>query len=207
MYRAVTSCRPLPHAGKLKGTFGQERLVHVDRRVERPTTGELLIYPARRRLLALSLIGIMFTICGIWMVGWADPTTFFQSELMIKVIGAFVTLFFGGGSLFLLGRAFSRRPLVLINNEGIANRETLHPLPFVRWEEVLGVSIEEEMRQRRLRFDLKDPEDVIGRCASPLSRAFHTRMLRSGRSIMNVSENHAAIPLDELRREVESHLR
>lgn len=178
-----------------------------DRRVERRTTGELLIYPARRRLLLWTLVGIVFTVGGVWMLGWAQPTTFIRSRAAIKAMGVFATLFFGAGTVFFLSRASSRRPLVILNDEGITNRETVYRLPFIRWEEILGVSIEEELGHRRLRFELRDPEGVIQRCGSPISRSFHTRMLQSGRSILNVSEDQAAIPLDELQKEVEGHLK
>jgi hypothetical protein len=180
--------------------------MEADRRIERRAAGELLIYPARRRLLLWASLGLAFTIGGIWMLLWADPTTFIRSKGTIKAMGAFATLFFGGGTIFFAGRAASRRPIVIINDEGITSRETLYQLPFIRWEEITGVSIEEELGHRRLRFDLRDPETVIQRCASPISRNFHTRMLQSGRSILNVSEDQAAIPLDELQEEVETHL-
>jgi len=178
-----------------------------DRRVERRATGELLIYPARRRLLLWAGVGLVFAIGGIWMLLWAEPTTFIRSKAMIKAMGAFVTLFFGGGTAFFLTRASSRQPIVVLNDEGISSRETVYQLPFIRWNEIEGVSIEDELGHRRLRFELRDPEAVIQRCGSPISRSFHTRMLQSGRSILNVSEDQAAIPLAELQKEVESHLR
>jgi hypothetical protein len=168
--------------------------MEADRRVERRATGELLIYPARRRLLLWASLGVLFTIGGAWMLGWAEPTPFIRSKAMIKAMGAFAS------------RASSRKPIVIINDEGISSRETLYQLPFVHWEEIAGVSIEDELGHRRLRFELHDPEAVIQRCDSSISRSFHARMLGSGRSILNVSEDRAAIPLDELQKEVESHV-
>ncbi len=181
--------------------------MEADRRVERRATGELLIYPARRRLMLWAMLGLVFALGGIWMLGWAEPTSFIRSEALIKAMGAFATLFFGAGTIFLLTRASSRRPVVVLNDEGITSRETAYQLPFIRWDEITGVSIEEELGHRRLRFELRDPEAVIQRCGSSISRSFHSRMLQSGRSILNVSEDHAAIPLDELQKEVENHLR
>ena len=139
-----------------------------DRRVERRMPGELLIYPARHRLLVWGVLGLVFTLGGVWMLGWAEPTSFIRSEGMIRVTGAFVTLFFGAGTIFLLTRASSRRPLVVINDEGIACRESVYRLPFIRWEEIAGVSIEDGARPpaasvRSSRSRRRDPTVSISR--------------------------------------------
>jgi hypothetical protein len=181
-------------------------MLGAQRRVERRASGDLLIFPARRRLLGYALLGLVLTAGGVWMLGWAEPTTFIDSRAMIQASGAFVTLVFGAGTIFLIGRSSSRRPLVIINNEGILNRETVWDLPLIRWNEITGVWIDDELGHRRLRFDLRDPESVIRRCRSPLSRRFHTRILQSGRSILVVSEDHSAIPLAELKTEIDARL-
>lgn len=181
--------------------------MEADRRIERRATGEILIYPARAKLLLWGSVGAVLAVGGIWMLFWAEPTTFIQSKAAIKAMGAFVTLLFGGGTVFLWGRATSRKPVVVLNDDGITSRESIYPLPFIRWTEISGVSIEEELGHRRLRFEVTDPKAVLERCTSSISRSYYNRMLESGRSILNVSEDQAAIPLDELQKDVESRLK
>ncbi len=147
------------------------------------------------------------TLVCLWMLFLAQPTSEVPSEALIKVVGAFGTALFGFAFVALSARSLSRRPLVVLNDEGIVDRESLFGLPLVRWSEVSGVDIEEEFGAQHLRIRLHDPQSVISRCRSPISRAVYRWGVRHDRPVVSVSQSHAGISLEELKVEIEARLR
>jgi hypothetical protein len=130
----------------------------------------------------------------------------FQSQTFIRVVGAFGTVFFGLGTAVLFVRALSNRPLVILSAEGILDNESLFRLPLVKWSEIADVYIEDEQGEHYLRLRLNDPDAVVRRCRSPISRAVYRMGLRHDRPVMSVSRIHAGIPLEELKKEIEARL-
>lgn len=177
-----------------------------DRRVQRGPQGELFIYPARQRLIRLAILGLIMTLVGIWVLTVFEGNSYISGRILIKTMGTIGVILFGSATIWFLIRAFSRKPLLILSDDGVLNRESVYRLPLVRWSEIEGVEIGEEMGHPHLWFRLRDSEAVIRRCRSSVSRTFHGNNLKKGRPVMTVSQNHAGIPLDELRQEVERRL-
>ena len=185
----------------------EENPANSGRSVRRGDDGRLEVFPASRRLGLAALGFLAATLVALWMLFLAEPTSYVRSEALIKIVGAFGTALFGFGFVALLARSLGNRPLVVLSDEGLLDTESLFRLPLVRWNEVSGVDIEEELGARHLRVRLHDPDSVISRCRSPISRAVYNWGVRNDRPVVSVSQSHAGIPLEELKTEIEARLR
>jgi hypothetical protein len=175
-------------------------------KVERSPSGELKVYPAGRRLRLAALLGVVMTAISLNALVSGEGSTFMPSGTLIKIFGALGVLFFGSGTIALLVRSFGNRPVVVLNKEGVLSTESIFRPPLVRWNEITDVAIDEEMGQRSLHFVLRDPEAVARRCRSPISRAVYGWAARSGKPVVSVSERHAGISLEELKKEAEARM-
>jgi hypothetical protein len=128
-----------------------------------PTTTQE--YPLRKGALALVVVLalVLFLVCLVMTAaGLAGPGSLLAWEL--GVAGLVGAVFFGAGTWFVAARLFSRRPGLVIDQEGIVDNTSYSSVGRVPWSQITWVQIQSlklPTYNRSLLFQPRQPRTMV----------------------------------------------
>ncbi|HEV8641720.1 MAG TPA: STM3941 family protein [Methylomirabilota bacterium] len=159
---------------------------------ERQRDQEIVIYPARGRLVTAAVLAAGFAVLSLAIVLLPDT---FRTNVGDRLIMGAGVLFFGGLSLFLVLRL--RRPLLVISREGLIAHTPFLRSGLIRWNDVREVVIHRFMRQRFLGIVPASMDTLLAR-RSPAWRWLLRVNYGLTRAPINIPERLLPMSLEEL---------
>lgn len=153
----------------------------------------LVVYPDAVSLAILGLASLGFVILGVlvFFAGMRRGIDFF----LIGIIAGDLALF-GSGVLFSARTLLSRRPLLIVDQEGIVDRASPFGVGLVRWEEIADMD-SFEAGVPYLRIVPKDPKGFVSR--QPLVRRILMKTnLLLFRAPLLIPETLLSVPVSDI---------
>lgn len=151
---------------------------------------KLLLYAKRSRLLLLFLGAVALTANGLW-VALQLPA------LPLGLVGWFGVAFFGLGAVVLAKRLVIRRPILVVDRQGIVDAAQFVAAGRIDWEEIEAVSISATGKQRFLGIHVRDVAALEAR-KSPLHRWVIRANARFGHAPVTLPQSLLPMPVEQL---------
>jgi|GEM_PF-1040454 hypothetical protein len=120
---------------------------------------ELLIYPARWRVLVNVVLYAAFIFTGLLLVAETAP--------MPRIIGAAVVVYFGILEIYALWRLAVRAPSLIVGPEGIYDNTAITGVGGIHWHEITSIAQKKNYLVRHIALELRDRDAVIERVPAP----------------------------------------
>lgn len=160
----------------------------------------IIIYPSHRRLLGLVLAGAAMTAVAVFLA-------FVDLPLTLRILTVYLGVpFFGLCTLYALYRLVAPRPSVVLTAEGIVDSASATAVGLIHWYEISQVAIYTVSGQRMLGIDLHNLHALLDR-VTPLQRSAIATNRRLGFPPVSIPQNLISVPLEELYRNMEPHLK
>ncbi|SHN40441.1 STM3941 family protein [Chitinophaga sp. CF418] len=166
------------------------------------TTGEIIEIPSSKKKLIKTLIGGIFLFAGsIWMLVSDHVSTNFLLRLpyvknSIAIAGI---VFFGGAFFVMVKKISSKKPGLIISDEGITyGVATANPW-LVPWSDIEEVVSTVVMRQEFLTLIVRNPEEYIARQSNFLLRKTMQLNFKSYGSPIQIPINHLKVSPAEVK--------
>jgi hypothetical protein len=114
----------------------------------------LIIKQARRRLVLLALFFLCLAITSGFILYTINNTS--GIDLFSCLVLSVNVLLFGIVSALSLKQAFSKKPHMLLNEEGIFDYNL--KMGVLPWSEITGAHIRQMLNQKNVQLELRDPE-------------------------------------------------
>jgi hypothetical protein len=153
-------------------------------------TPSVTMYAGRVRTGLFALISLMFTAGGVFLA--------LSGESDDMGIAVATIVLFGACLLVFLHRMFTRRPVLVLDEQGITNRTSLSRPRFLPWSEIVG--LHEARRgpgQSWIAVSVRDPERVLVG-AGVLARVNY----RMGGGAMYIMTTALPLSIDDTMREI-----
>jgi hypothetical protein len=150
------------------------------------------IFPTPLRLLCSTMLAILFIALGAWLLS--------LGAVAEGVLGAFCLVYFGLMATHLLRLLGARRPIVVLDGNGITDNSLALSVPFVSWDEMTGF----RRGGRWVTVDVADPAAVLARIdpARRLLLVLNRRLNRGGVQFLTVGT--ARVSVDQLISEIDA---
>jgi hypothetical protein len=150
------------------------------------------IFPTPLRLLGVILLAVLFAAFGAWLLSLGAVHT--------GVLGAFCLAYFGLTAIHLLRLLGTRRPIVVLDSNGITDRSILLSVPFVSWDEMTDF----RHGRRWVTVDVADPAAVRARIdlARRLLLALNRVFGRGG--VQYLTLGTSSVSVDQLMSEIDA---
>lgn len=147
-------------------------------------------------MVLLAVSSLLLVLCAplLWNTG----------SLFVRTWAVADVLFFGSCVLLALERLLEPRPVLIIDNLGIADNASAVGAGFIAWEEIAGASLRDLGASRFLVTSLRDPRAVLAR-QSPIRRGVMAANSGIVGSPVTIPGN-TTTPLEEIREHVRARL-
>lgn len=175
-----------------------------------------------RKKTFLYLIGsLIFVLIGLFGLGAVTFVVHSESKvtdwsrlIFIGIISLAAILFFGFTFFFYLFRIFSRKPSIILNDEGIMDNSTFGSTGLIKWEDIKEVKIYDfevknqygECKQKFLGIVPKDFNKLIESKKWVKNKFLRLNQNYVGAPI-NIPQNIIKISLEDLEKEIKKRLR
>ena len=162
----------------------------------KPGQHELTIYPKHGGLILTSfifvLLGLGFLILALIAEGSLAVLT------LIGSIGVISTLIFGAALIFFIYRVVSKKPAVIVNDQGIHDYSSFTSCGTIHWEDIEDIRLYIFMGQSFIGIVPKDKEHFLAgqRGFKKLLMKLNSRM--AAETPINIAQSGLPIHLEEL---------
>lgn len=164
--------------------------------MESPRSDEVVIALSKTKIILLCLCSFAFVAGSYWIWSIADAQPRFN-PLFCKTIAVAGAIFFGLCGFCWSMKIFDGKPGLVIDNEGIVDNSSVAAAGRIHWDEINGIAVAGNGRQRFVVIDVTDPQKYVDRGGS-LKRMLNAANLRFMGSPINVSSNSLNVSFDEL---------
>lgn len=155
-----------------------------------PGNAELRLFSKRSRLLLLLAAGAALTGTSAWLAFGFPPS-------VMSVVWWLGIVFFGLGTVMMLTRLLIRRPILIVDREGIVDRAQLIAAGRVTWDEIEGLSISTVYGQTFLGIHVHDLAALLAR-KSLLQRLAIRSNTSFGYAPINLPQSLLPVPVEKL---------
>lgn len=122
---------------------------------------DFIVYAKRGRMKVLGFFSLLFVLVGIVisMISLTEP----DPPILILVIGIVCIVFFGYGFIYFVRELKSRKPVLIVSDEGMMDRSTALAAGLIRWEEISDLDFVDFGGQVFLAIYTFDPELIVNR--------------------------------------------
>lgn len=122
---------------------------------------DFIVYAKRGRMKVLGFFSLLFVLVGIVisMISLTEP----DPPILILVIGIVCIVFFGYGFIYFVRELNSRKPVLIVSDEGMMDRSTALAAGLIRWEEISDLDFVDFGGQVFLAIYTFDPELIVNR--------------------------------------------
>jgi hypothetical protein len=120
-----------------------------------------IVYPKRRRIFIYSLVSLFFVALGVMFLYIASIA--YGDVWVLRVVGIISIVFFGFCLLYYVYSFLSKKPSVIINDEGIQDNSSFLAAGMIKWEEILDIQWVNYQGQVFLGLVTHDPLLIINR--------------------------------------------
>lgn len=122
-------------------------------------TDQIMIYPARWRVLVNVVLYGAFIFTGLLLAAETEP--------MPRIIGGAVVVYFGILEIYALWRLAVRSPSLIISPEGLYDNSSITGVGGIHWHEITGIEQKKNYMVRHLAITVRDRDTVIDRVPIP----------------------------------------
>lgn len=161
-------------------------------------SNDYVIFPSTKKMISASFISLLFTVGGavfilLTFISEGDIFTI----LLVRFIGIISFLFFGLCLTYFSGRLISKKPALIITDEGIYENSSYIGAGKIKWHEVKDAYIYEYMGEKMLGIETYDPDLVISR-----KSGFKKFLVKTNKKLINsqisIPQNGVSITLEEI---------
>lgn len=136
-----------------------------------PNSGEaddqIVLYPKRKRVITYAIGGYFGAAAMICALIFRETFDFPLLFLFLAVPTIFLMT---GSAVWNTRRAFSREPVLVMNNKGFQDNTSFIGVDWVAWDEIYGWHINEVYKQKWIIFLVENPQAIISRQRSTFKK-------------------------------------
>jgi hypothetical protein len=121
-----------------------------------PAPHDIVIYPSKRKLIAMFLCSIVFIAIGMVML--------MQDQGGVVLLGGVSVAFFGMSGVYCAYRMLVPKPAVILTADAFYDQASLGAAGRVLWSEVEEIKVYDMMGQSFLGVKLANPGEFLARC-------------------------------------------
>ena len=129
---------------------------------------EVKIELGKRKLFFALTCSILFIATGIKYI--LDPAKYisfiFRNTELIRITGFAMLIFSALGFLYILFKAFDKKPGLIISKNGITDNSHFCSAGLIKWSEIIGIRTHQVMSTKFLLIDVSNPEKFIRESSS-----------------------------------------
>lgn len=164
--------------------------------------------PLSKTKIILLLIGALIFILGdAW--GVIDPERFSSitfSKNAVSISGLAGVLFFGLCFVFIAKKVFSRKPGLIINNDGIIDNSNATSVGLIAWDDITGMKPLEIASSKILVIMTSNPEKYIEHSKNIISKKAMKANYKMYGSPLSIISNSLKIKFSELENLIEEQI-
>ncbi|MDE0780326.1 MAG: hypothetical protein OSB67_06180 [Alphaproteobacteria bacterium] len=152
---------------------------------------EILIYPARWRVLVNVVLYGAFVFTGFALIATPDQIS--------RLVGSAAVVFFGLLLTYAVLRLLLRAPSLVINEQGITDNASLTSVGLIAWDEITGIARKKNYLVHHIAITVRDRDTVVMRV--PLPRRWLVEMMDIiAQGNINITPGFLGSQLDEVER-------
>jgi len=124
---------------------------------------EIRIALSKKKLIFGFIGSIIFVVLGIQFI--LKPVSYvsflYRNVELIRIVGYASLIFFGFCLIYILCKAFDKKPGLIINENGITDNSNFTSVGLIEWSEIIGIRTQQVMKTKFILIDVLNPEKYI----------------------------------------------
>ncbi|MBF6640197.1 hypothetical protein IVB69_01765 [Flavobacterium sp. J49] len=124
---------------------------------------EIRIALSKRKLIFAFIGSIIFVALGIQFILKPESYVSFSHRNfeLIRIVGYASLIFFGLCLIYIIFKAFDKKPGLVVNENGITDNSNFTSVGLIEWSEIIGIRTEQVMSTKFILIDVLSPEKFI----------------------------------------------
>ncbi|RKS02857.1 STM3941 family protein [Flavobacterium sp. 102] len=124
---------------------------------------EIRIALSKRKLIFAFIASIIFVAIGIKFILKPESYVSFSHRNfeLIRIVGYASLIFFGLCLIYIIFKAFDKKPGLIVNENGITDNSNFTSFGLIEWSEIIGIRTEQVMSTKFILIDVLSPEKFI----------------------------------------------